>query len=245
MRAPHRRDGEKPSRTGADMESLPINILDLGIVVFFILAALIGLSLGFVRGGLFVVSWTGSMLVTLYGFPYARPYARDLIETPWMADVAAGVAVFLGTLVVFTLISSLIGSWVRDSRLNALDRSLGMLAGILTAGLIVAAVFGAIESVWKPREQPPWMADAKSLPLFREASAALMSLIPKDATSSGTDLLKGIEDKARDALEQEGKDTFQRMLNPRPQGSEGAQGAEGYSDTERKSLERLIEGGNR
>ena len=38
-----------------------------------------GLANGFIKGGLYLVSWIGAGFATLYGFPFARPYANDLI----------------------------------------------------------------------------------------------------------------------------------------------------------------------
>ena len=114
------------------MDNLPINPLDLTTIVAFVLGGLIGLALGFIRGGLFVVSWVGAVLATIFGFPHVRLFARQQIETAWIADLTTGVVLFLVALVVLFLLSSMIGSWVRASHLNALDRSLGMLAGLIT-----------------------------------------------------------------------------------------------------------------
>ena len=98
------------------MENLPINILDIGVIVLLVLGAIIGLALGFVRGGLFVLSWLGSAIVTIFAFPVIRPYARQYIENEFFADLAGGVLVFIATLVVLFLLSSVIGGWVRNSR---------------------------------------------------------------------------------------------------------------------------------
>ena len=42
------------------MENLPINGLDIGVIAVLFVGALIGLAVGFVRGGLFVLSWLGA-----------------------------------------------------------------------------------------------------------------------------------------------------------------------------------------
>ena len=42
------------------MENLPINGLDIGVVAVLFVGALVGLAVGFVRGGLFVLSWLGA-----------------------------------------------------------------------------------------------------------------------------------------------------------------------------------------
>jgi membrane protein required for colicin V production len=221
------------------MDSLPLNILDLGLIVVLVLAGLIGLSLGFVRGGLFVISWIGAILATLYGFAFARPYARAYIETTWIADLAAGVALFLVSLIVLTVISHWIAALVRGSSLNALDRSLGMLAGIGTAVLLVCLVYGALENVWPPEEQPAWAREAKAMPIIERGAAIVMSLVPEDAASSGAKAAREAEERARKALE--AQDAVRELLEP-PTRTPADAAAGGYSAEQRQKMDRLIEG---
>ena len=119
-------------------DSLPLNAVDIGVLIELLLGALVGLALGFVRGGLFIASWIGAGVASIFGLPFAQPYARQYIDDRFFADLAAGVAIFLLALVILFLISSVIGGWVRNSRLNALDRSLGMVAGLATSVLLLA-----------------------------------------------------------------------------------------------------------
>ena len=49
------------------LENLPISLLDIGVLVALLLGGLTGLVLGFIRAGLFVVSWLGAGLATLFG----------------------------------------------------------------------------------------------------------------------------------------------------------------------------------
>ena len=176
------------------MDSLAINPLDIATIAAFGLGGLIGLALGFIRGGLFVVSWVGSGLVTIFGFSFVRPYARQLIETAWIADLAAGVGLFLVTLVVLFLLSSVIGSWVRASRLNALDRSLGMMAGLATTALIITGTFLIAEPMLPTENQPNWIKESRSLILIRASAKLLSAVLPEDALSVGAE-------KAEDAAE--------------------------------------------
>ncbi|MCZ6454133.1 MAG: CvpA family protein, partial [Alphaproteobacteria bacterium] len=62
------------------MDALSISPFDLAVIGVLILGALTGLVTGFVRGGLFVLSWAGAGAVTVFGFSTASPYARQYIE---------------------------------------------------------------------------------------------------------------------------------------------------------------------
>lgn len=215
-----------------------INPLDIAIIVAFLLGGLIGLAFGFIRGGLFVVSWVGSGLATIFGFPLVRPYVRQLIETDWIADLTAGVGLFLIVLVVLFLISSLIGSWVRASRLNALDRSLGMLAGLLTTALIITGSFLVAEPLLPTDNQPDWLKESRSLVLIRASAKLLSAVIPEDALLIGTEKAGDAAEKAREIIDLD--KTYRRLVGPETK-KPGAPERRGYDSKERRALDRLIQ----
>lgn len=222
------------------MENLPVNAFDLGVVVIIGLAALIGLASGFIKGGLYLVSWIGAGFATLYGFPFARPYANDLIKTPWMADLAAGIAVFILALIVLTLVSSLIGSWVRNSRLNAVDRSLGMLAGVAGAVILLCGAYALLGGMWPADKRPAWVNDARSIPLLEQGGTKIRGLIPGQSASLGEKALREAQDQAEKALN--AQKALRNFLEPTPKPVKKGAADGAYSDSERREMERLIDG---
>ncbi len=219
------------------MEDPPMSILDMGVIALFALGALFGLLLGFVRGGLFILSWLGSGIATIFGFSYAQPYGHQFIENDFFADLAAGGAVFLITLILLFLLSSFIGGWVRKSRLNALDRSLGMLAGLATAALLITGGYVIAENMWTDKP-PVWMTKARTLPLIRTSAGLLNQLLPQTFKVEGLKSLDKITGETRENLE---KKAYEELLNPRNKKSD-IQDREGYDSKERKAMERLLQG---
>ncbi len=219
------------------MENLPMNILDIGVIVLFALGAIIGLMLGFVRGGLFIMSWLGSAIATIFAFPHVRPFARQYIENEFFADLAAGIAVFIATLIVLFLLSSVIGGWVRNSRLNALDRSLGMVAGIATSAILLAGGYIIAENIWPPKKQPNWMVEAKSLPLIRTGARALNNVLPDDFKVMGAEAAENASAKTRKLIE---KEAYDRLVRPTTKNSD-VQDRSGYDKKERRGIENLLD----
>ena len=85
-----------------------------------------------------MASWAGAGFTTLYGLPVIRPFAREYVSEVFYADLLAGFSLFIAALILFFLASSIIASWIRNSRLNALDRSLGLLAGLVTSIVVLS-----------------------------------------------------------------------------------------------------------
>jgi membrane protein required for colicin V production len=216
------------------MDSLPINVMDLTVIGTIVASTVIGLLVGFVKGGLFVVSWLGAIAAAFFGFPAAQPYARELIDHGLLADIAAGVALFLPTLIVLFLVSSIVESWVRHSRLSALDRSLGMVAGLATGAFMVCVVYSLVETTWSEAERPEWVEGAKSLPLVRAGADLLRGLMPANAASFAGSRRSDAErliDSER---------VLRGILNVEPTDPENGP-TPGYGAKERSEMQRLLE----
>ena len=180
--------------------------------------------------------WIGAIFATIYGFPYVKPFARDLIELHWVADLAAGVVIFIVSLVILSIITRTISNRVQASMLNALDRSLGFLFGIVRGAVLVSLAYVGVEMVQPVSEQPPWLRSARSMPVIEAGARLLRSLIPDDDDPAAA--LDDARKKAQRTLDNE--KAMRQMLSARPKGKDsGAPG--GYGAHERRDMERLID----
>ncbi len=84
--------------------------------------------------------------------------------------VAAAGIVFIVALIIVSLITMKIADWIIDSRIGALDRTLGFLYGA-ARGVLVVAVGPAVLQLAGRRQQPAWIANAKSTAAAGNASA--------------------------------------------------------------------------
>ena len=214
-----------------------MNIVDIGVIILLAVGSLTALILGFVRGGLFFVSWLGAAIATFLSFPHVKPYSRQYIEHDFFADITAGLIIFIITLIILFLLSSIIGGWVRNSRLNALDRSLGMLTGIVISSIIMAGSYIIIEKIWPPKKQPVWMVKAKVLPLIRSGAQALSELLPKNFQSETTKLMKSKTAGTRNLIE---KEAYERFLRPNNKET-NVRDRSGYDKKERRGIENLLD----
>ena len=208
---------------------------DIGVLAILFLGALFGLVTGFVRGGLFVVSWIGAGLVTIYGYEHASPIARQHISNEFFADLAAGAALFIVALIVFHLVSHMLSGWVRSGRLNALDRSLGLLAGLVTAGIVVCLAYLFMSDAWR-EEKPGWVESARTRPAVERGALLVRDLLPEDLIGQTGAALERAQQKANDIGA--AKKALDRLTSP-PE-STAPPPKEGYKEGDRESIEDLI-----
>lgn len=215
------------------MAELPVNIVDITVAILILVSGLLAYVRGFVHETLSVAGWIGAIAATIYGFPYVRPYARDLIPHQVAADLVAGVAIFVVTLGVLSLITHAISRRVQGSALNVLDRSLGFVFGLARGAVLVALAYVAVEWMLPKPEQPPWLRAARSMPLIESGAALLKSLVPDNRMAGGN--AATTVDKA-----QEAQKALREMLTPDPR-SPAAETPGAYGPRERRDMERLLE----
>lgn len=217
-----------------------MNAGDLIVIAIILLSGLVALWRGLIREVLSLVGWVGAGLVTLWAFAYVRPYSRNLIDNPLLADLAAGVVLFVVSLVVFSVISGAIGNLVRNSSLNAIDRTLGFVFGLARGLVAIALVYLALALwVWaKPADRPDWVTKARTLPLVEATANILRSFAPPEFRGKAQAVEDDVTRRARQAEEAH---RALRALGTPAAIAPAPESETGYKTDVRRDLERLIQ----
>ncbi|MGO1117113.1 CvpA family protein [Rhodovibrionaceae bacterium A322] len=229
------------------MDSLPINALDLIVFAVLLISALLAFSRGLVHEVLSVGAWVGATFVTLYGFVPAKSLALQFIPHEFAAETAAGVGLFLISLVFFSLLSKALSRRVQDSSLGALDSTLGLIFGLLRGAIIICLVWLASNAWLLPAaEHPAWMQEAKTRPLIVAGADTLITLVPSDLRMQSSNAVESALQKGDKALEtgRVVQELLQPKAAPAPQSStkDGAPEEEsGYTEGQRGQLNQAIE----
>jgi membrane protein required for colicin V production len=159
---------------------MPFSVLDIALIGVMLISGVLAMVRGFMREVLSIASWGLAALVTLSAYSKAVPIAKQYISNEMIATGAAVGALFLGTLLVVSLFTVKISDMILDSRVGALDRSLGFLFG-LARGLVIMVV-AYLFLVWlvPSKSQPSWVADARSKPVLQGTGDWILSLLPDD-----------------------------------------------------------------
>lgn len=222
------------------MADLPINFIDIAVLTVLLLSAALAFMRGCVHEVLSVGAWVGAGLATLYGFERAQPFARQVIAIDLLADIAAGVAIFVVTLIVLSIVSRIFSNRVRESSLGALDRSLGLVFGLARGVLLVAVAWMLMTwALPNPDERPSYLREAKSARLVAATATALENALPKSLRSQGRSAAGQAKQGAQDA--QRAKDAYEALSQPEPKSDTPSAAKPAYPSEDRKQMDRLIE----
>jgi membrane protein required for colicin V production len=203
---------------------MPITVLDLVLLAVMLISGLLAMIRGFMREILSIASWGIAALATLYSFQKLLPIAKKYIDSEPIATAAVIGGVFIGTLIVVSIITVRISDMILDSRIGALDRTLGFLFGLGRGLLIVVVAFLFFSWLVPDKQRPDWITGAKSRVVLQGTGDWLMSLLPDDPENT---ILKRFKKNKPD---DDQTDTEQ-----------AAPAGDGYSKPARDSLKKLIE----
>jgi len=163
---------------------MPITLLDIVLIVVMLASGLLAMVRGFMREVLSIIAWVLAAAATLYSYARLLPYAKQYFNNDIFAAVAVIGGVFVVTLLVVSILTVRISDMVLDSRVGALDRTLGFLFGLARGLVIVVVAFLFFTWLVPDRSQPEWVKSAKSRVVLTGTGQWLMSMLPEDPEST-------------------------------------------------------------
>lgn len=159
---------------------MPITLLDILLLIVMLVSGLLAMIRGFMREILSIGAWIVAALVTLYSYARALPIAQGYIANNTVAAAVTIASIFLLTLLIVSVITVRISDMILDSRVGALDRTLGFLFGLGRGLIIVVVAFLFFAWLVPDRSQPEWVRGAKSKVVLQSTGQWLISMLPDD-----------------------------------------------------------------
>ncbi len=189
--------------------------LDLGLIAVVLISAFLAMLRGFTREVLAIASWGAAAVAAIYLHPMVLPYVKPYIAKDVIALAVAAAAVFFVTLIVVWLITIKLSDAILDSKVGALDRSLGFLFGAVRGLLLCVIAFLFFNWLVPAQTQPLWVKTARMRPLLQATGDQLIAVLPlPDEVEAFLNKLK--KPKSAGASEETAPDTDQEPKNAEP-----------------------------
>lgn len=171
---------------------MPITILDGILLCVTLFSAVLAMVRGFSREVLAVASWVAAAAAAFFLYPLLMPFAMEYADSEQVAMIGSAAVIFIVSLFIVSYITMRIADFIIDSRIGALDRTLGFVFGAARGILLVVVAVLFFNWLVAPPKQPVWVADAKSKPLLDSLGAKLVGMLPDDADATIFNRLKGL-----------------------------------------------------
>jgi|SaaInl5LU_22_DNA_1037371.scaffolds.fasta_scaffold34135_2 membrane protein required for colicin V production len=236
-----------------------LTTIDINIIIIIAVSTILALFRGLTREVLAITGWILAAYAALFLGPLIAPFLGNYIKVEWLASAICLILVFIIVLTVFSLFSRNISHSMQKSSIGALDRTLGLLFGVVRGMFIVSLAYLLLLLILEKDQQPEWITNAKLFPAVQLGANTLYQIIPTDnlpidqeklneifnaskqkATDLGTEILREqIEDRLDTMIDGTTDDNPASESDNKGQDNEVGKG---YNDIDRTTLESLIKG---
>ena len=216
-----------------------MNPVDIGVIAVVGLSAVFAFARGFVREALSIVAWVGAALATLYAFNAVYAIVDPMVHNPLLSQLISGCGLFIGSLIVLTILTGIVARTVRSSGLSPIDRTLGFIFGVLRGAFILSLAFLLLDMV-QPSDRPEWLREAKSAPYLQQGANMIRNFLPEQwrakSSAAADDLLRTMSPAS------EAEKAMRALANPTPPPAAPNQqpAPPSYKPSDQRELDRLI-----
>lgn len=154
-------------------------MVDIIIIIIAVVSILMGFFRGFVREALSLVTWIVSIWLALRFYPQAAEYFKGVsfLKSELLRNIAGFAAVFIASILVFSIISSLLNKLTTKAGIKGADRMLGLIFGVIRTLLVVVAILIVGRSI--DLNSYKFWQDSKLIPYFEPIVETVNDLLPQ------------------------------------------------------------------
>jgi membrane protein required for colicin V production len=223
---------------------MPITWLDLLLLAIMLVSGLLAMIRGVMREVLSVAAWASAAAATVLLYERLLPFAEANLGAGTLAKVAVILGVFLLTLLIASIITARISNMVLDSRIGALDRSLGFVFGLARGLLIVVVAFYLFAWFVPANKLPEGVRDAKSREALQATGQWMVSLLPQDMDNYLSTLISSVFKRQPKVTDPDSPDATPGRRSDRGGPAKGAGGNNeqaAYDRSDRVDMQQLIQ----
>ncbi|MEN3930606.1 CvpA family protein [Microvirga sp. W0021] len=202
---------------------MPISVLDIVVIGVTLISAVLAAVRGFSREVLGIAAWVIAAAAAWFLFPAILPFTKQYVSHDTIALAITIAGIFIVTLLLMSLITVQISDLVLDSRIGAVDRTLGLVFGIVR-GFLICVIAWLLFSLLLQGKVPDWAESAKTRPLLDSTSATISNMFKANTEGLADKFFKKPADSGSEPPPEPAQ-TQQENVEPssQPDGSAGQQ----------------------
>ena len=155
---------------------------DVIYLAFTILSLIKCSKKGFVLSILSASKWLLAYVITLFLFPKAKPYLKDIIDNEYILDIGLGLTIFIIVIFLVLMINKAISKAIKYTGIGSLDTAFGFFFGFVRAYIICVCIFSAVHIVYNYEKWPLNLKKSYVFPYIEKGSSYLLKEFPNEKT---------------------------------------------------------------
>lgn len=190
------------------------NFFDVFLLTVIGFSMIVGFARGFIREALGLMAWATAFFLAFQNFAWPYTLLRPWIADETMLQIASQLVVFCGSLVILLFIVQWISYTIQNSLAQSVDRSLGIVFGILRGCLLICGGYLISLSLIPREKQPLIVSMSRSVPLLDKGALMLQNSLPV-ALRSKEIFKNNLEEIAKKQIS--AQELIKKLSHPRPQ----------------------------
>lgn len=224
-----------------------MNNLDVVIIIVVAVSALIAFNRGLVKEVLSIVGWVLATAAIIYLLPIFLPISKKFITNGILAGILTALFIFITFFIFWIYSTSQIIGKIRTSKLNGLDRLLGLFFGVMRAFLLVILFNIMVSWIIPVDKQSEVLQQSKYYQLAGSFAKPLEEMIPQETLDLIKEKTQSLSKEEKENDEDSSTELFEKLARPRikkkieEKSGQIKESFEGYHESEREDLDRLID----
>jgi membrane protein required for colicin V production len=159
-----------------------MSMFDLAAGLVLVVSVLVGWLRGATREVTTVAALVVEAIVAVFALRFSGPVARHAIHTPWLANIAAILLVFVAVYILLRVAGGAVTRRIHQtSGLGGVDRTIGAGFGAARALVVLGLANLTINAIMPADRMPTWISGALLYPVSTVSGQALRSFAPQGA----------------------------------------------------------------
>ncbi|MBE6443993.1 MAG: CvpA family protein [Alphaproteobacteria bacterium] len=226
-----------------------LNNLDIIILFVIAISSLIALNRGLIKEVLSIVGWVLATMSIIYLLPICLPFTKKFVSSGIVAGILTALCIFILFFIIWIYSTSAVIGKIRTSKLNGLDRLLGLFFGIMRAFLLVVLFNIMVNWIIPEDKQSEILTESKYFKLAGSFAKPIEDLIPEETIKLIKERTTNIDNGDKELSEEKNDETielFEKLAQPKikktiQKSGEKEENIQGYKESERENLNRLID----